>query len=111
MLTKIVSLLNICFTMIRLKLTIMLLLIFSAVFSQETCKVLLPNIAGQYEGMCKNGRADGKGKAEGIDQYEGNFKDGLPNGNKIYRWKNGEIHNRLKSKVFVDIINFFAKIN
>lgn len=61
-------------------------------FAQETCKVLLSNIATKYEGACKKGKADGSGKAEGIDYYAGEFKDGLPHGRGIYRWKSGDIY-------------------
>jgi len=53
---------------------------------------LLPAIAVKYEGMCKKGKADGSGKAEGLDYYVGEFKDGVPNGKGIYRWKNGDIY-------------------
>lgn len=47
------------------------------VFAQEqtaACRVLLPEIADYYEGGCKKGLADGIGKAQGTDQYEGSFK-------------------------------------
>jgi len=61
-------------------------------FSQETCKVLKPEIAGKYTGDCKNGLADGKGVAEGTDKYEGKFKKGLPNGQGTYTWSTGEVY-------------------
>jgi len=61
-------------------------------FSQETCKVLMPEISGRYTGDCKNGLADGKGIAEGKDKYEGKFKKGYPNGQGIYTWSTGEVY-------------------
>jgi len=61
-------------------------------FSQENCKVLKPEIAGEYSGDCKNGLADGKGIAKGQDKYEGKFKKGLPNGQGIYTWASGEVY-------------------
>jgi hypothetical protein len=56
----------------------------------NTCKVLLTEISGSYEGECKKGLADGFGKATGVDQYEGEFKKGYPNGKGKYLWKNGD---------------------
>ena len=61
-------------------------------FSQDICKVLKPEISGQYSGDCKNGLADGKGIAEGQDTYEGKFKKGLPNGLGTYTWSTGEVY-------------------
>jgi hypothetical protein len=62
-------------------------------YSQEgNCKVLKPEIAVSYSGDCKKGLANGKGIAEGKDKYEGKFKEGLPNGNGIYRSANGDIY-------------------
>jgi hypothetical protein len=52
-------------------------------FSQD-CKVLDPNLTGNYTGDCKNGKAEGKGKAVGIHTYEGEFKAGLPDGQGFY---------------------------
>ena len=72
---------------------IQLLIIFFAlnvfVFGQKECKVLLPEISGIYEGKCKKGLAHGKGKAVGIDTYEGHFRKGLPNGIGTYTYSNG----------------------
>jgi hypothetical protein len=61
-------------------------------FSQEKCKVLNPNISGTYEGKCKNGFANGKGIAVGVDRYEGQFSKGLADGTGIYKWNTGETY-------------------
>jgi hypothetical protein len=53
------------------------------------CKVSLKSIEGTYEGECVKGKANGKGKAMGIDSYEGDFKNGLPEGQGKYVWKDG----------------------
>lgn len=58
----------------------------------DNCKVLLESISGTYTGKCKNGLAHGKGIAQGIDYYEGNFSKGLPSGKGIYRWKDGSYY-------------------
>jgi hypothetical protein len=57
----------------------------------ENCKVLLPALSGNYEGGCKKGLADGKGKASGTDVYEGEFSKELPHGKGTYTWSNGVI--------------------
>lgn len=74
-----------------MRLILLLVLIFSSLFlfSQEKCKVLMPQIAGNYQGKCKNGFANGKGTATGIDSYEGTFSKGLPNGEGKYSWSDG----------------------
>ena len=61
-------------------------------FSQDSCKVLKPEISGKYTGDCKNGLADGKGVATGQDKYEGKFKKGLPDGQGTYTWSTGEVY-------------------
>lgn len=58
----------------------------------ETCQVLLDKISKEYKGDCKNGLANGKGKATGEDVYIGSFKNGLPDGNGKYIFKNGDIY-------------------
>jgi len=55
----------------------------------DSCKVLLSEISGEYAGNCKNGLADGKGIAKGVDTYKGMFKNGLPDGKGDYTYKNG----------------------
>jgi hypothetical protein len=61
-------------------------------FCQDNCKVLKPEIAGTYEGKCKNGLAQGKGIANGTDRYEGLFYKGLPQGEGTYTWSNGDVY-------------------
>jgi len=65
-----------------------LLFASSTVMAQE-CKVLLPSIAGVYEGECDKSKANGKGRSKGVDSYEGQFKNGLPEGVGKYVWQNG----------------------
>jgi hypothetical protein len=62
-------------------------------FSQNSdCKVLLDSIKGTYEGGCKNGKADGTGTAVGVATYNGEFKNGLPEGQGKYTWQNGDYY-------------------
>ena len=58
-------------------------------YSQE-CEVGVETLKGKYDGECKSGKANGKGKATGTDTYEGEFKSGLPHGKGIYTWANGD---------------------
>ena len=46
-------------------------------------------IKGVYTGECTDGKANGKGKSVGTDQYEGEFKNGYPEGKGMYTWKDG----------------------
>lgn len=60
------------------------------VLAQNTdCKVLMTSLQGTYDGECTKGKAHGKGKAAGVDIYEGDFKNGLPDGTGTYTWKDG----------------------
>ena len=56
---------------------------------QKECKVTVPALSGTYSGGCRNGLAHGKGTAQGIDFYEGQFSKGVPSGKGLYRWKDG----------------------
>jgi len=74
---------------------------YDVVFSQD-CTVSMESLKGSYTGECKKGKADGKGKATGTDTYEGEFKSGLPNGEGIYTWKNGNVYSGHFSKGMMD---------
>ena len=63
-------------------------LVYSPLFSQD-CVVEKESLKGTYTGDCKNGKANGKGKAVGTDAYDGDFKAGLPDGQGTYIWSNG----------------------
>ena len=65
------------------------LLFASSTAMAQECKVLLPSIAGVYEGECDKSKANGKGRSKGVDSYEGQFKNGLPEGVGKYVWQNG----------------------
>ncbi|MEO8772285.1 MAG: hypothetical protein ABI402_19455, partial [Ferruginibacter sp.] len=74
----------------KLLLSFSFLFIFScSVFSQD-CEVAIASIQGKYTGGCKNKKADGVGKAEGVDMYDGSFKSGYPYGQGVYTYKNGD---------------------
>jgi hypothetical protein len=58
----------------------------------DQCKVLVPELEGEYTGDCRRGIAHGSGKAVGVDTYEGEFKRGYPHGDGKYIWANGDIY-------------------
>ena len=64
-------------------------LLYAAGVTAQDCLVDIESLKGTYTGECKKGKANGKGKAAGIDRYEGDFKAGLPDGTGTYRWSNG----------------------
>ena len=55
----------------------------------QTCKVNVDSLMGEYNGECKKGKAEGTGTAIGTDSYTGSFKNGYPDGEGKYTWKNG----------------------
>ncbi|RYY71619.1 MAG: hypothetical protein EOO13_02440 [Chitinophagaceae bacterium] len=55
----------------------------SCLHAQEACKVSTVSLQGTYTGECKEGKANGRGKAVGTDTYEGEFKNGVPDGNGV----------------------------
>lgn len=79
--------------MIRYLFFSIFMVIGSCTFGQEPgCIVKLPAISGSYTGGCKKGLANGKGIAQGVDRYEGQFVSGLPEGKGIYRWADGSYY-------------------
>ncbi len=58
----------------------------------QDCLVKLLPLTGKYTGECKDGKANGMGKAIGLDTYEGNFKNGFPDGEGIYTWSVGDYY-------------------
>jgi hypothetical protein len=76
--------------MVNRLLFILILAVGNEIFAQTTdCKVNMPSISGTYLGGCKKGLAHGKGVAQGIDRYEGDFIKGLPGGAGKYTWASG----------------------
>ncbi len=72
------------------------------ILAQSSCKVLMPEISGEYTGSCKNGLAQGVGKAIGLDRYMGEFKKGLPQGVGTYIWHTGETYTGEWNKGLMD---------
>jgi len=63
------------------------------VILSQPCSVSVDSLKGQYTGSCKNGKANGFGNAVGVDSYTGDFKNGYPDGDGKYTWKNGTWYN------------------
>lgn len=70
---------------------LLLLLTADTLSAQQVagCKVETAALQGTYTGECKNGLANGKGEAKGLERYTGNFKNGMPNGEGTYYFKDG----------------------
>jgi hypothetical protein len=68
----------------------LLIALSQTISGQEKCKVLVPQLVGEYSGKCKKGFANGRGTAKGVDSYEGQFKMGYPEGKGEYKWSTGE---------------------
>ena len=86
----------------QLFLILLIGLFISPAFSQQDCEVMIPALQGKYKGDCKNKKADGSGRAEGADSYEGNFKNGYPSANGTYTYKNGDYYKGNFSKGMKD---------
>jgi len=60
--------------------------------AQEKCEVLKKDISGIYSGECKDGLANGNGISEGENNYEGEFRKGLPHGQGTLVYANGAMY-------------------
>ena len=76
---------------LKAKIIILALLFFSFGAYSQTCEVDKTSIKGTYTGDCKKNKAHGKGKAVGTDTYEGEFKNGIPDGAGTYTWSNKNV--------------------
>jgi len=68
------------------------LLLFSFAAYSQNCEVDKESLKGTYSGDCKKNKAHGKGKAVGTDTYEGDFKNGVPEGDGTYTWANKNVY-------------------
>ena len=57
--------------------------------TSQSCLVRTPGLQGGYTGDCVAGYASGKGRAKGVDAYEGGFRDGHPTGTGVYTFADG----------------------
>jgi len=57
---------------------------------QTGCRVLDPELAGIYQGGCKDGLAEGYGEAKGTAEYRGYFRAGRKHGKGIKTWPSGD---------------------
>jgi hypothetical protein len=76
---------------LKIKVAGILLFLFSFTAYSQTCEVDRESLKGTYNGDCKKNKAHGKGKAVGIDTYEGEFKNGIPDGQGTYTWSNKNV--------------------
>src|SRR4030095_9052541 len=73
------------------KAAVIVLLLLSLNAYNQTCEVDKESLKGTYTGDCKKNKAHGKGKAVGVDTYEGEFKNGIPDGQGTYTWNNKNV--------------------
>ena len=58
--------------------------------AQTACRVLDPELAGTYQGGCKDGLAEGQGEAKGTAEYRGGFHAGRKQGKGVKTWPSGD---------------------
>lgn len=68
---------------------LLLLILSASVITAQPCAVNIDSLKGRYTGDCKKGVANGMGTATGVDSYTGHFKNGYPEGEGKYTWRNG----------------------
>src|SRR6186997_1595375 len=70
--------------LLKIKTSAIVFLFLSFTAYSQTCEVDKESLKGSYTGDCKKNKAHGKGKAVGMDTYEGEFKNGIPDGQGTY---------------------------
>ena len=78
-------------TTLKIKASAIALVFLSFTAYSQTCEVDKESLKGTYNGDCKKNKAHGKGKAVGVDTYEGDFKNGIPDGEGTYTWSNKNV--------------------
>jgi hypothetical protein len=58
--------------------------------AQTACRVLDPELAGIYQGGCREGLAEGYGEARGGAGYKGGFHAGRKQGKGVKTWPSGD---------------------
>lgn len=58
--------------------------------AQAACRVLDSELAGIYQGGCKDGLAEGVGVAKGTAEYQGEFHAGRKHGKGVKTWPTGD---------------------
>lgn len=71
-------------------LAVVSLMLLPQVVVAQICRVLDPELQGQYSGECMDGLANGKGEATGIARYRGEFRAGMKQGSGIKDWPWGD---------------------
>ncbi|NVO09451.1 MAG: hypothetical protein HXX16_05765 [Bacteroidales bacterium] len=79
-------------TKLKVSLIAIVCLNYVQLFSQEPCNVLKNNTLKKYEKKCKKELANGKELATCMDKYEGDLKNGLPDGIGKYTWSSGDVY-------------------
>lgn len=88
------------------------MLIFSSInLLSQSCTVNVDSLKGQYTGGCKKGIAEGTGTATGTDSYSGDFKNGYPDGEGKYTWRNGSWYEGNWKKGVFDGNGTFSKVD
>jgi hypothetical protein len=77
--------------LVKTKSLVFVFLILSFYGYTQSCMVDRESLKGTYTGDCKKDKAHGKGKAVGTDTYEGEFKNGVPDGQGTYTWANKNV--------------------
>jgi hypothetical protein len=71
-------------------LALMLCTSSAAAQAQPKCLVLDPELQASYAGGCKDGKAEGRGTAEGSAVYVGEFHEGRKHGRGVKTWPWGD---------------------